>query len=142
MNSVQESVLLAAYFRGGDPDAVIWTSNCDQVLTLSLFYTGDISPSECVERFAIKSYIGKLYQDNGDLDSMISDRYLVLINLLQSHPHLLEGGGNLKLPAYPTYTSCRLTREGQQFALTLTNNFPAKPDFPHWPDKRTLPARE
>lgn len=142
MKRVEEAILLAAYFRGGDSDAVVWTSNCDQVVTLSLFYTGDISASECVDRFAVKSYVGKLYEDNGELDAMIADRYHVLIELLQSHTHLMEGGGNLKHPAHPTYTSCRLTREGQQLALTVVESFPAKPAFPNWPDKRTLPSRE
>lgn len=138
----QEAILLAAYFRGGDPDAVVWTSNCDQVVTLSLFYTGDISTNDCIDRFAVKSYVGKLYQDDGELNGMIASRYQTLIELLQSHPHLFEGGGNLKTPAHPTFTSCRLTREGQQFALSLAKNFPGKPDFPNWPDKRTLPPPE
>jgi hypothetical protein len=142
MNRVQQAVLLAAYFRGGDPDAGVWTSNCDQVVTLSLFYTGDISANDCVDRFAVKRYVGKLYQEDGELDAMIADRYRVLIELLQSYPRLFQGGGNFKTPADPTYTSCRLTREGQQFAAILAMNFPAKPDFPHWPDKRGLPSQE
>lgn len=135
----QEAILLAAYFRGGDHSAVVWSSNCDQVVTLSLFYTGDISTNDCIGRFAVISYVGKLYQDDGELDGMIASRYHRLIELLQSHPHLIEGGGNLKTPADPTFTSCRLTREGQQFALFLAKNFPGKPDFPNWPDKRRLP---
>ena len=142
MKRVQEAVLLAAYFRGGDPDDAVWTSNCDQVVTLSLFYTGDISADDCVDRFSVKRYVSRLYQENGELDAVIADRYCVLIELLQSYPQLFQGGGNLKTPADPTYTSCRLTHEGQQFATILAMNFPAKPDFPHWPDKRTLPSRE
>ena len=139
---VQEAILLAAYFRGGDPDTVVWTSNCDQVVTLSLFYTGDISANDCIDRFAVKSYVGKLYQDDGKLDAMIATRYHALIELLHSHSQLFEGGGNLKTPAHPKFTSCRLTREGQQFAKTVAKSFPAKPDFPRWPDKRTLPSQE
>ena len=142
MTRVQQAILLAAYFRGGDPDAVVWTSNCDQVVTLSLFFTGDISAKDCIDRFAIKSYVGKLYQDDGELDAMIAARYYVLIGLLHSHPNLLEGGGNLQTPAHPTFTSCRLTREGQFFAATSAKNFPTKPDFPDWPDRRTLPQEE
>ncbi len=142
MMRVQEAILLAAYFRGGDPDAVVWTSNCDQVVTLSLFYTGDISASNCNDRFSVKSYAGKLYQDDGELDEMIVSRYHALIELLQSPPHLFEGGSNLKSPAHPAFTSCRLTREGQEFALSVAKNFPDKPDFPNWPDKRTLPRQE
>ncbi|MFM8580460.1 MAG: hypothetical protein ACKOFW_03040 [Planctomycetaceae bacterium] len=90
MSREQEAILLAAYFRGGDPDAVVWTSNCDQVVTLSLFYTGDISTNDCIDRFAVKSYVGKLYQDDGELNGMIASRYQTLIELLQSHPHLFE----------------------------------------------------
>jgi hypothetical protein len=73
---------------------------------------------------------------------MIASRYHALIELLQSHSHLFEGGGNLKSPAHPTFTSCRLTRDGQQFALSVAKNFPNKPDFLYWPDKRTLPRQE
>ena len=142
MTRVQEAILLAAYFRGGNSDAAVWISNCDQVVTLSLFYTGDISATDCMDRFAVRSYVGELYQDDGTLNEMIANRYHALIELLQSHPHLLEGGGNLKTPAHPTFTSCRLTLQGQRFAMSIAKNFPGKPDFPNWPDKRTLPQQQ
>lgn len=139
MKRIHDAIILAAFFRGGDPATFGWISNCDQVVTLSLFYTGDISTGECIDRFAVKSYVGGLYQDGGELHPMISDRYKLLIDLLKSHQHLIQGGGDFELPADPTYTSCRLTREGDQAAFAVVNNFPAKPDFPNWPDKRTLP---
>jgi hypothetical protein len=139
LTQIEESVLVATFFRGGDPESRIWASNSDQVLTLSLFYTGDISSEECVVRFLQKGYVGGLYQDDGELNEVIACRYGVLINLLQTHPELIEGGGDFNAPAFPTYTSCRLTRAGQQLACELIPIFPRKPDFQHWPDKRTFP---
>jgi len=35
-------------------------------------------------------------------DLQMRRRYHTLIELLQSHPHLFEGGGNLEKPAHPT----------------------------------------
>jgi len=45
LTSVEYSLLVGAYFRGG------WTSNSDQIVTLSLFYTGDVSFAECESVF-------------------------------------------------------------------------------------------
>ena len=53
LSKTQKSLLVAAYFRGGNPDdGDGWFSNCDQVVTLSLFYTGNMSYEECIERFS------------------------------------------------------------------------------------------
>ena len=142
LSRVQQAVLLAAYFRGGDPDEGVWSSSCDQVVMLSLFYSGDISASECMDRFSERPHLGGLYQNDGKLVRGIARRYRMLIKLLRSHPHLIKGAGNLKSPAHPTYTACGLTPEGQQLALSLVKTFPAKPEFPDWPDKRTLPAQD
>ena len=148
LTAVEESIILAAYFRGGSQDDCAWTSNTDQILTLALFYTGDISSADCVSRFAIRSYIQKLYDEDADvtkenvwgmLTTEIETRYRVLINLLHEHPELIEGGGNFEHPAHPTYTSCRLTKAGLYLAESLINSFPRKPDFRNWPDKRTMP---
>ncbi len=139
LSPVEESLLLAAYFRGGSPDDHVWSSNSDQILTLSLFYTGDISSEECAERFSRKSYVGKLYQPDGELSELIETRYGHLINLLCQHPELIEGGGDLETPVDPTYTSCRLTAAGQGLACTLASSYLPKPDFPNWPDKRAIP---
>lgn len=54
---IEESLVLAAYYRGGSHDDQVWTSNTDQILTLSLYFTGDISDTDCVERFSIYSDI-------------------------------------------------------------------------------------
>jgi hypothetical protein len=140
LSTVEESLLLAAYFRGGPPGDHVWTSNSDQILTLSLFYTGDISSEDCAERFSRKSYISKLYEPDGELSELIETRYGHLIDLVRKHPELIEGGGNLKTPADPTFTSCRLTVAGQRLACSVASSFRPKPDFPNWPDKRTIPG--
>jgi hypothetical protein len=148
LTSVEEALVLAAYFRGGSQEDRVWTSNTDQILTLSLFYTGDISFADCVSRFANRSYIQKLYDQDaelteedswGKLTEEIESRYKVLINLLHEHPELIEGGGNFQHPAHPTYTACRLTHAGLLLAEGLNSSFPRKPDFPNWPDKRRMP---
>ncbi|MFT5095082.1 MAG: hypothetical protein ACI93T_003929, partial [Porticoccaceae bacterium] len=43
LTPVQASLILAAHFRGGSLNDCGWTSNSDQILTLSLFYTGAIT---------------------------------------------------------------------------------------------------
>ncbi len=139
-STVEESLLLAAYFRGGSPDDHAWLSNSDQIVTLSLYYTGDISSEDCAERFSRKSYVGKLYQPDGELSELIETRYWHLISLLRKRPELIEGGGDLETPADPTYTSCRLTVAGQRSARTVVSSFRPKPGFPNWPDKRTIPG--
>ncbi len=139
LTSIEESLLLAAYFRGGSQDEHAWGSNTDQILTLSLFYTGDISFADCEGRFSIRSYIQDLYDDDGELTEEIEARYRILINLLQEHAELIEGAGNFQFPAHPTYTSCRLTDSGSELALTLLQSFPQKPEFLNWPDKRSTP---
>ncbi len=135
LTSVEESLVLAAYFRGGSPNDGVWISNTDQILTLSLFYTGDISSADCVSCFAKRSYIQKLYDESGELTEEIEARYKVLISLLQEHPELIVGGGDFETPAHPTFTACRLTETGRQLCASLSNSFPPKPDFPNWPDR-------
>ncbi len=138
LTSVEASLVLAAYFRGGSPDDQTWTSNVDQILTLSLFYTEEITSEECVRRFARRSGLQKLYTAEGELTEEIANRYQALIQLLQNHPQLIEGSGNFALPAHPTFTSCRLTKKGFLLAASLINTFPQKPEFPDWPDQRTM----
>jgi hypothetical protein len=135
LTSVEQSLVLAAYYRGGNPGEGSWTSNCDQVVTLSLFYTGDISREDCAERFANRPYVGKLYDKGPRLNKTIKARYRDLIRLIRDHPDLIEGGGDLKRPADPTYTSCRLTNAGMELAPSLIESFPLKPEFPNWPDR-------
>ena len=60
--------------------------------------------------------------------------------MLRRCPGFIEGGGDLKRPADPTYTSCRLTVAGQRLALTFLPDFRRKPEFPNWPDRRTVSA--
>ncbi len=136
---VEESLVLATYFRGGRQDDCAWTSNTDQILTLSLFYTGDISSVDCAGRFSKRPYIQNLYDDDGKLIGEIKARYAILIDLLKQHSELIVGGGDFETPAYPTYTACRLTYEGLRLSASLVKSFPRKPNFPNWPDKRTMP---
>ncbi len=139
LSNIQSSLLLAAFFRGMSDDQLPWYSNCDQVVTLSLFYTSDLSFDECDRRFEHRGYVGGLYDDEGELKPDFALRYRELISLLKSHPELIQGSGDFESPAYPTYTSCRLTPDGVALVTSLAPMFPAKPVFPNWPDNRGLP---
>ena len=136
LTRIEEAILVAAYFRGKDPSVEVWSSNSDQVLTLSLFYTDDISYDDCASRFEQRPYLRHVYDDDGQLNEQIEHRYKILIDLIQQCPDLIEGGGNLKAPADPTYTACGLTDVGCQLARTLIPSFPKKPEFPNWPDRQ------
>lgn len=144
LSTIEESLILAAYFRGGSQDDLVWSANGDQILTLSLFYTGDITEADCVLRFSRKSYVQKLYDESRSssdelyLTQEIEHRYEVLIKLLQDHLEFIEGGGDYKTPALPTFMGCRLTEKGMKLAMVLVKQFPQKPEFPNWPDKRTM----
>lgn len=137
---VHNSLLLATYFRGNKLEDDRWTSCTDQVLTLSLFYTGDITTDECLKRFSVCRYVGGLYTKSGRLVSPIRTRYRELIALIGEQPHLIEGGGNLEMPADPTFTACRLTDEGLRLIPGIIGLFPRKPDFPNWRDRRAFPG--
>lgn len=147
LSLVQESIILAAYFRGGSNDDYVWRSNSDQILTLSLFYTGDISAEDCEDRFAEFGYVKKLYVEESTptsdeecrkLAEGIDARYRVLIQMIRENSDLIQGAGNLDLPSDPTFTSCKLTDAGYSLALTLGGMFPLKPEFENWPDRRTM----
>lgn len=139
LTTTEKSIVLAAYFRGMAEEADCWTSNCDQVVTLSLFYTGDLSFDECARRFSVRSYVLSLYRKDGKLKKVIEARYRILIRMLGEHPELIEGGGDFETPAYPTFTACRLKDAGVKLATSLINQFLQKPDFSNWPDKRAVP---
>lgn len=141
LTTIEQSLILATYFRGNHPDQNVWTSSCDKVVTLSLYYTGDISSEECVRRFAKRQLQTSLYVDNtGELRTEVRERYHALIQLMESQPDLIHGGGKLRPPADPTYTACRLTAAGDALIPELITRFPQKPDFPNSPDKRTWPS--
>jgi hypothetical protein len=142
LSSVDQSLLLAAFFRGNTRDQDGWTSSCDQVITLSLFYTGELSADECRARFENPGYVGGLYIRNFGLRPQIQLRYHALIDLLKRHPELIEGGGDFELPADPTFTACRLTTAGDSLIPEIIGLFPQKPEFPKWPDKRTYSGAE
>ena len=136
LTRIDNAILVAAFFRGKDPSAQSWSSNSDQVLTLSLFYTGDLSYDDCASRFDHRPYLRSVYNEDGKLNEQIDGRYKVLINLIAQRPDLIEGGGDLRTPADPTYTACGLTEAGVELARTLKTTFPNKPEFPNWPDRQ------
>lgn len=138
LTAVEESLLLAAYYRGGSQDDSCWTANSDQILTLSLFYTGDISFDDCAKRFCQRGHL-PVYDKDGKLTDEIEARYRVLIDLIRKAPDLIGGAGNFEIPTDPPYTACRLTDAGHAHALTLIRSFLRKPEFPNWPDKRPSP---
>lgn len=139
LTSIEKSLLVAAYFRGGSVNDEPWFANTDQILTLSLFYTGEISWSKCVQRFSVKRYLGGVYDEKGELDEQIKSRHQTLIRLLRFRPDLMEYSHEFEAPTYPTYTSCRLTSVGETLATSLIPTMPQKPNFPNWPDKRPNP---
>jgi len=58
LSPIDQALLIAAYFRGGSQVDEGWNSNSDQIVTLSLFYTTDLSREECETRFLRKGYVG------------------------------------------------------------------------------------
>ena len=135
----EQALLLASFFRGNPLSQTHWTSSCDQVITLSLFYTGHISYEECEKRFET-GYVSPLYDHDGELLQDLRDRYNELIELIRRRNDLISGGGDFETPADPTYTACKLTREGLRLVPDLVEAFPGKPVFAKWPDKNTLPT--
>ncbi|MFO1007356.1 MAG: hypothetical protein U0929_15455 [Planctomycetaceae bacterium] len=138
LSRIEESLLVATYFRGRIPKDDHWTSSSDQIVTLSLFYTGDITAEECVDRFSVKSYMRGLYTPDGELEEHIRTRYYELIRLVKTRNDLIVGAGGLDRPADPTFTACGLTDAGLGLISSLIQLFPPKPDFPNWPDRRSI----
>lgn len=137
LSKIDQALLLAAFFRGNPRSQHYWTSSCDQVIALSLFYTGEMTFDECVKRFET-GYVFPLYDDAGELLVDIRCRYEILMDLLERRLDLISGGGNFKTPADPTYTACKLTDQGLKLVPELVKLFPEKPEFANWPDKTTL----
>lgn len=140
LSFVEESLILAAYFRGNLPDDDRWISSCDQVVTLSLFYTGEITEAECSRRFQKRGCLSGLYAGDGQLHPEIKLRYDALLGMLRDYSDLIQGGGDTKRPADPTFTACRLTDKGVSIAASVHGQFMNKPHFPDWPDRRTARA--
>ena len=138
LSRVEESLIVATYFRGRTPEDHIWRSSSDQIVTLSLFYTGDITAEDCVDRFSVKPYIRGLYTPEGVLEEDIRTRYQELIRLVKTRNDLIANGGDMNRPADPTFTSCGLTDAGLSLISSLIRFFPPKPDFPNWPDRRSI----
>jgi hypothetical protein len=135
LSHVEQALLIAAYFRGALSGDRYVTASCSEVINLSLFYTGDITGKTCEERF-LRIPEPHLYDEDGNLVDDIRLRYEVLIDFICNHPGLIEGAGNLDLPADPSFTGCRLTRAGVELATSFIPLFPTKPEFPERPDRR------
>jgi hypothetical protein len=141
LTPIEQSLLLATYFRCGSREQRGWTANTSQILTLSLFYTGEICRNDCIARFSNRPYLSRVYDAAGEVAPEIEARYNALLDLLRKRPDLLESNGiNFDQPAEPPYTACRLTPDGLRLAVTIAPVFPSKPDFPTWPDQRALPG--
>jgi hypothetical protein len=141
LSRIDESLLLAAWFRGGEPGGNDGgAANTDQVLALSLFYTGDISGEECTRWFSQRGYVRELFElPFESLTTVATARDQALIELLKARSDLIVGHGDWKTPCFPTFRACGLTAAGAELAPILIDRFPAKPDFPNWPDKRPSP---
>lgn len=137
LSKVEESFLVAAYFRGVTENTG-WTSNSDQIVALSLYYTGNITFQDCEDRFSLGCV--KNYDKNVELFPEVRDRYRALLDFVERYPEYIDAAGDLVTPADPTYTSCRLTAAGVSLAIELIDRFPDKPGFAHWPDKRKHPS--
>lgn len=133
----EDSLLLATFYRVFPPQKE-WTSCSDQIVTLSLFFTGDISSEDCASRFATPAYLRGLYDENDDLCAEIRERYLELVQLVRTRADLIEGGGNFDPRVEPTYTACRLTDTGIRRVAQRVVDFPVQPFFPRWPDERSI----
>lgn len=141
LSHIEQSLLLAAYFRGNTQTDDRWISCSDQIVVLSLFYTGDISFEQCEARFLNRGYVSGLYDETGNLDPQVRSRYESLLQLLKEQPALIAGAGNLALPSDPTFTACRLTDTGIELIASIISGFPCHPEFPNWPDRRKSPDR-
>ena len=135
LSPTQQSFLVAAWFRGC-AEQTRWLSNADQIVALSLYYTGDITFEDCTRRFSTRGHVPN-YDENGDLLIEVRDRYRALLDFVSQHSELLEARGDIQTPADPAFTSCHLTALGLSLASELIVRFPKKPEFPHWPDKRS-----
>lgn len=138
ISAIDKSLLLAAFFRGNATNQELWTSCSDQVVTLSLFYTGEINFNECESRFSNRGCVGGLYQEFGELQPLIRTRYQLLVDLIRNKPQYIEGGGDFETPADTTFTACRLTDKGVQLATMIIEEFPSKPVFTNWSDERVM----
>lgn len=137
LSRIDESLLLAAWFRGRVPtESEVWSANVDQVLALSLFYTGDISCEQCARWFSQGGYVRELYESPFEsLTEVATARDQALIELLKTRPELIMGAGDWQTPCFPTFRACGLTPAGAELVPMLVDRFPTNPDFPNWPDK-------
>ncbi len=134
LSLIDQSLLLATFYRGNHSQQDLWTSCCDQIVQLSRFYTGGITSEECQNFFSQNGSVGGLYRDGGELVPQVKLRYQQLIDMIQNHPHIIQGGGDFETPSDPTFTACRLTEIGIELIPEILKLFPKKPHFPNWPD--------
>jgi hypothetical protein len=137
VSRIEQSLLLATNFRGNLPDQAAWTSCSDQILTLSLSIPATFRRTNA-RRVSQTAITLAAFTAKRVKSFQIEARYRCLIQLLSDHSELIEGGGNFRTPAWPTYTACRLTDDGLRLIPHIIDLFPGNPDFPNWPDRRTL----
>lgn len=135
LTRVEQALFAAAYFRARFPGDRF--ANNAHIIVLSMFYTGEVSHQDCENWFSVYATTRLLYDLNGEIDAGVRQRYGVLIALTKKYPELLEGGGNLVLPADPSFTACNLSLAGEEVAKKLVSQFPEKPKYSR-PDKRSL----
>jgi hypothetical protein len=116
MDEVEESqlgdrerlLLMAALIHGGRPREEV-RANCMRVIRQALVWAGLWSDE-------------MKHGSDHTLHPVIDDWYQTLITMTRYLPTteaLIEGHGNLALPAFPHYTGCRLTARGRKVAKRL-----------------------
>ena len=105
-------LVMAACIHGPKAGPPIY-ANCNRILRQALLWAG--LWTEQME-----------YDERHDIaNEVVEDWYRILIAMTHQTPApLLEGAGNLELPAFPTYTACGLTSKGKEIAEKLFTEFP------------------
>jgi len=109
----EQLLLMAALIHGARPREEI-RANCMRVLKQALIWGGLWND-------------GLQHGSDYVLQPVIDDWYQTLIKMTRYLPtteSLIEGQGNLALPAFPHYTGCRLTAKGRKVAKRLLRSHP------------------
>ncbi len=125
LSDTQRLLLMAAYDEGARPGSR--HQHCRTVLVRALLMAG---------RWDYSVPVGEV---NADLEEF----YGVLIAMiagLSSKDALFVGAGDLATPAYPDFTSCRLTNAGARVARALLKQYRAAKaeEIHHWLKHRNL----
>jgi hypothetical protein len=113
----REKLILMAASVHGAPLNGPYTANCGRVLGQALIWA-------CLWNDTVKE---QLYGDKVGDTSTVEAWYATLIAMTKHIPEsetLIQGWGNLNLPAAPAYTSCGLTSKGWDLAEKLLADRP------------------